>query len=215
MPAAQPSPRARDAAFTIDRLTSPTTAPHCPLPRHYRRPFLPPPGDTSPAARAYRPSSRKHGGRQPAEQQPATCGGTGAASQLVRSGNTGLAAARITGVSTQPSGNIMSEAQTPGAPPRIAGTRVDAMLRTAVLASTFLVAAYVLALPACNWHVFSRDNEDIAERGLLLLIAVSGLGSIALAARRNNGWWLLAPFVASGLPIAQMILLAWIGLIPH
>ena len=107
----------------------------------------------------------------------------------------------------------MSEPQTPEEPPRIAGRRTDAMLRVAVLASTFLVAAYVLALPACNWHVFSRDYDGIAERGLLVLIAVSGLGSVALAARRNNGWWLLAPFVAIGLPTAQLILLARTGLI--
>ncbi len=109
----------------------------------------------------------------------------------------------------------MSEPRTPGEPPRNAGKRVDVLLRVAVLTSTALVAAYVFALPASNWHVFSREYEGIAERGVLFLIAVSGLGGVALAARRNSGWWMIAPFVATALPIAQMLLLARIGPISH
>jgi hypothetical protein len=86
-------------------------------------------------------------------------------------------------------------------------------LRLAVIASTVLVVAYVVLLLTHNGRIVSREFEASAARVFLALIAVSSIGGGVLAVREKSGWWLAAPVLAIGAPVAMVFAIARIGLI--
>lgn len=86
-------------------------------------------------------------------------------------------------------------------------------LRLVVIASTVLVVGYVILLLTRNGRIVSREFEADAARVFLALVAVSSIGGCVLAVREKTGWWLVAPLLAIGIPMAMVFVLARVGLI--
>ncbi len=91
--------------------------------------------------------------------------------------------------------------------------RLSWALRLVVIASTVLVVGYVIALLTQNGRIVSREFEADSARVFLALVAVSSIGGCVLAVRDKTGWWLAAPLLAIGVPMAMVFALARVGLI--
>jgi hypothetical protein len=87
------------------------------------------------------------------------------------------------------------------------------VLKLMVIVSTLLVVGYVVILLTHDGRIVSREFEAGAARVFLGLVAVSSIGGCVLAVREKTGWWLIAPLLAIGAPIAMVFAISRMGLI--
>lgn len=87
------------------------------------------------------------------------------------------------------------------------------VLKLVVVVSTLLVVGYVVLLLTHNGRIVSREFEAGAARVFLGLVAISSIGGCVLSAREKTGWWLIAPLLAIGAPIAMVFAISQMGLI--
>jgi len=85
--------------------------------------------------------------------------------------------------------------------------------RVVVIASAVLVVGYVILLLSHDGRIVSREFEAGAAPVALGLAAVSSIGGCFLAVREKTGWWLIAPLLAIGAPMAMVFAIAQMGLI--
>lgn len=97
--------------------------------------------------------------------------------------------------------------------PRVTRSSWGRVLKLVVIVSTVLVVGYVVLLLTHNGRIVSREFEAGAARVFLALVAVSSIGGCVLAVREKTGWWLVAPVLAIGAPIAMVYAIAQMGLI--